>query len=116
MFEAKFENRVDVVVIKRIEDHLSVSACSDNPHLAEVLQMLGDSGLLHLQQHAQVADAHFGLAQGAQDANPGPVGKQFEELRHVVQVGLGGHLLGDLPDRNRVDNVTEINFRVAFCP
>jgi hypothetical protein len=49
--------------------------------MAQAFQMLRNGGLFHLQEHAQIADTHFGPAQRPENTYPGFVGKKLKEIR-----------------------------------
>lgn len=64
MLQSEVEHRSDMLVIEAVKNHFAVSASTDDAQLTEAFQMLRNGGLLHFQQHAEVADTRLRQAQG----------------------------------------------------
>ena len=78
MLQAEIEEPGYVLVVQRVEGHLPIAPIANQPHLAELAQVVGDGGLGGSRDDGQIADTELALRQGPNDLQPGGIGQYLE--------------------------------------
>ena len=96
MLQPLVDDGLDVVVRQGVEHGLALPAGLHQPDVFQGPELVGDGRLGEAQQRRDVADAHLRLEEHVQDADPGGVPEDAEQLRQVVEGVLPRQLPPDL--------------------
>ena len=80
----------DMVVGQGVVHRFALPAELDQLAVFQHPQLVRHSGLGDLHQFGDVAHAQFRLQQSVQDFYPGAVAEDFEQLRQIVELRIGG--------------------------
>ena len=97
VLHALAEQGAHVFVCQSVKNDFALPAIAHQLGLAQNAQLMGHGGYRHAQEQAQVAHAHLGHQQHKQDAAPGAVPQDLEQLadiQHGVIVRQSGSDLG----------------------
>ena len=85
MFLAHRNDGLYMIVGQKIDHGLSIPSGSDQLGRPEDLQLMGDGGLVHLQEFADLGHASFLFKETIEDADPGGIREILEQLRYIVE-------------------------------
>ncbi len=85
MFDPLGDDVVDMIVVQGIVDRLSFAAVLHQLGILQDAQLMGDGGLIHLQEFRDLRDASFIVDQAVKDPDPGRIGEILEQFRGIVQ-------------------------------
>lgn len=78
VFQAYLQNRLDVIVIESVKEHLPLPSPPHQGQLAEVTQMMGDGRIARPQEGGEITDAHLPAPQGQKKAQPRRIAQGLE--------------------------------------
>ena len=78
------EERQDVLVVERVEDHPAVTPGPDDARVAQQAELVGHGRLGHAELGGEVADAQLGARQRVEDPHPGRVAEHAEDLGQAL--------------------------------
>lgn len=105
------DQRLDVVVVRRVEDAVSVTPGADYPSEAEFGQVVGHRGGLHVEMAGQLVDRMFTMQQIPDDPQSRLICQQLQSPHRRSDLTLGRlfnylrHHLNSLPGRQTERNI-----------
>ncbi len=78
VFDTLQDDVVDMIIIQGIVDGLAVAAVFDQLGVFEETKLMGDGGLVHLQEFADLGHASFLFKETIEDADPGGIREILE--------------------------------------
>jgi hypothetical protein len=108
------EKRCHVVIVQGIIHNLTVFTIFDQLGLSKRPQLVGNSGFGHTQQSGNIANAHFGVNQGANYPYPGGIAEYLEQFRQIQEGFLVRHDLSDPVDDFLMNDITVALVNINF--
>ena len=76
---------VYMIIVEGVEYRFSFPAVFDQLGVFEETKLMGDGGLVHLQEFADLGHASFLFKETIEDADPGGIREILEQLRYIVE-------------------------------
>ena len=95
MFKRLIEDRLNVIVRKRIVHCFAVAAVFYKAGLFEYAELMGNCGLRHIKDFRNVANAHLALKQCAENSHSCGIAEHLEKFGNIVEKFHIGKLLRD---------------------